>query len=297
MTDNFIERKVCPVCASSNLKSLLSISFNDNRIANFIENYYQNRIDISILASKPFEISKCVNCELLFQRYILNNSLSYQLYEHWISREESLAKKENAAIDIFIEYAKKAHLVGKIIRKEPHDTKVLEYGMGWGYCLRTMAAFNFNVQGYELSESRIMHARKLGLNVIDDLNTADSYFDYIYANQVFEHIENPRETILKLCELLAPNGVLNINVPQGRGMENKLKNKDWIATHDACHPLEHINCFNRTSLKALGKEASMRVIKPNYFYLGTNFRSIAHTIARNIYDYTIGTNLFFKKID
>jgi len=45
----------------------------------------------------------------------------------------------------------------------------------------------------ELSRDRIEFAQRNGVRVIEDISQrVDEKFDYIYSNQVFEHIPDPR---------------------------------------------------------------------------------------------------------
>ncbi len=295
MSRAFETREYCPVCHSPKQKILLRIPFNDPRIMDFIESYYSGGIDQSILNDELFEIIFCKTCSLLYQKNVLNETFSFQLYENWISASDSLQKKQQASVKLFNHYAKQAESVSELIGKNPNEIDILEYGMGWGYCLRVMNAFNYNVTGYELSEKRADHASSLGLNVTDNLNYPESSFDFIYANQVFEHLTNPREILLILSRLLKPNGVLHINVPQGIHMRFLVKRKTWKAKKDACHPLEHINCFNRKSLTYLGTQVSTSLDKLGYSLKACYAQTPTASIARYLYDRTISTNVYFRK--
>ncbi len=128
------------------------------------------------------------NCGLLFQEYILNDFNMFLLYEKWISAENSLNKKRFADIRLFKRYAFEIEGICAFLKKKPHQINVLEYGMGWGFWSNLVKAFNFNVAGFEVSKIRIDFARRNGLRIIDDVSREESDgYDYIYADQVFEH--------------------------------------------------------------------------------------------------------------
>ena len=134
----------------------------------------------------------------------------------------------------------------------PQQVKVLEFGMGWGYWSRTAQDLGFDVCGLELSPERAAHASSIGVDVIDQLPSTGAQYHFIYANQVFEHLVMPLETLQQLSEQLKHDGVIYLRVPDGRGVEKRLLRCGWSPDIDAIHPLEHINCFTRSSLRDLG---------------------------------------------
>ncbi len=221
----------------------------------------------------------------------------FLLYEKWISPEDSLNKKKLSDIALFANYAFEIQRICKILNKKPHEINVLEFGMGWGFWSNLAKAFNFNVTGVELSKIRIDYAKNSGLRIIDDIaQEKEESYDYIYSNQVFEHIPNPREVLINLAQLLKKQGVIYIGVPDGRAMERKLKNSNWKAQKDAMHPLEHINCYNRKSLKILAKQAGLALLPPPYYPRTSGMISFLKSHLKYIDDRFFSTSMHFYKI-
>lgn len=240
---------------------LISVPFVDNRVWQFIESYYNKRVPKEIFEGINYTILKCKSCGMLYQEYILSEENMFLLYESWISAEESLNKKKYADSNLFARYSSEILRIFNFINKKPHEIRVLEYGMGWGYWLRLAQAFGLNVTGVELSKERVAFALERGLEVISDITLESSgSYDYIYSNQVFEHLEFPQTTLSKLSRLISKDGIINISVPVGNAIEKRLKGAGWRARKDALHALEHINCFNYSSLKKMAELSGLKLL-------------------------------------
>jgi len=220
----------------------------------------------------------------------------YLLYEEWISPEKSRHKKLFADISLYKQYAVEVESISAFIHKKPHEINVLEYGMGWGHWSNMAKAYNYNVTGVEISKRRQAFAQKTNLRVIGETVREESgTYDYIYSNQVFEHVPDPNVTIKELGRLLRKNGIIHIKVPTGRGLEKDLKNPNWKAKKDAIHPLEHINCFNRKSLKVLAKKAGLALHPPLYRTRGTSAKFIFTRNKKYLYERYWSTKVYMIK--
>ena len=270
--------------------------FSDERVWLFLDRYYEGRIPREKVESDYYSIARCDHCTLLFQENVLNDSNMYLLYEEWISAEESLHKKQRAEISLFKGYILELENACQILNAKPHEIKVLEYGMGWGFWSNLAKTCNFNVTGVELSRDRIAFAQKNGVRVIEDISQlVDEKFDYIYSNQVFEHIPNPRETLQQLASLLSEDGIIHIQVPNGMGMEKELQSTAWNAKKDALHPLEHINCFSRETLKILANQAGLSLLPEVYRPHLTGIKSLIGGFIRFLHDSRHSTQVYLTK--
>lgn len=260
MSENFRKRDICPVCGSSDKERILSVSFVDERVWSYLDVFFQGRVPKEIVENDRYTVVRCMNCHLLYQEHILDDRNMNLLYEEWISPEESLRKKKSADIKLFMRYAREIENIAKTLGKRPNQIDVLEYGTGWGYWANLAQAFGFCVTGVELSRTRQEFCRKKGLRIIEDISREkiESY-DYIYSNQVFEHLAYPGAVIKELAKVLKRNGILHIQVPSARGVVKRLKSTQWKAQNDAVAPLDHINCFDHKSLKALADQAGLKL--------------------------------------
>jgi 2-polyprenyl-3-methyl-5-hydroxy-6-metoxy-1,4-benzoquinol methylase len=287
----FVRRTRCDLCGSNQQTVLLSKAFTEPVIADFLEVYYGGRIDRTVLAGAAYTVVKCQSCGFMWQQDILNDAGMQALYNVWIAPEESLQKRrENGSSS----YARQAAVIGALL---PHmhagDIQVLDFGMGWGYWCAAVQAAGYRVTGLELSAERIRFARAMRIEVIERLD--GRRFDFINAEQVFEHIPAPLETLRQLVSHLNPSGIIHIAVPDSVGIERKLARPDWKPSADAALPLEHINCFTRRTLVRLGEAAGLRVITPPLMLTRKyGWKSLARGVAARYYRQFFGTGLYFK---
>ena len=285
-------RESCPGCDTWSGDPVYRLAYADPGLKKFLDDFYQYRVVYEWLMEHSFEINKCPNCGLLFQAYVLNQAGQAALYGEWVNNQKSLQKKQQAKTKLFQQYAGQLDTLSRIFHRPPHQVDILEFGMGWGYWSRMAMAFGFHVQGFELSPERVDHARGLGIEVIEKLPEAGPRYDFIYANQVFEHLELPLQTLTDLKARLKPDGVIYLRVPDGRGVESSLKQNGWQVELDAIHPLEHINCFTRKSLCAMASKAGLRVLQPP---LRIDLSKFWGGLKREINDRWMTTHVFFRK--
>ncbi|MFA9419664.1 MAG: class I SAM-dependent methyltransferase [Gammaproteobacteria bacterium] len=291
MTIRFETREQCPVCGNDKAETLYQAAFSDPDLKQFIASFYQDRVDLNVLEDAIYRIAKCGRCSFIYQTNVLNDEGMAALYGDWVDAEASLQKKQNARAKRFRQYAGQMQTISRLFPILPGQVNLLEFGMGWGYWSRMAQAFGFRVSGFELSPERAEYASSLGVEVIDTLPNAGPHYHFIYANQVFEHLSSPLETLKQLQSRLKPDGVIYLRVPDGRGIEKKLALSGWSSELEAIHPLEHINCFTRDSLCELASRAGLVAFQPPpRLSLG----SLWGGIKREYTDRFLTTHVFFK---
>ncbi len=255
---NFIERRACPVCGDLHHEILRNAAFSAPEVWEFIERYYAGRITQDDLASGRYQVRRCHACRFLWQAFHLDDEGMETLYERWISPEESLAKKTHADVSLYDGYAREISSIARKFGRKPHQLSLLDFGMGWGAWCRMAQAYGYRVAGYERSQQRQQHARAWGIRVIDSLASAERY-DYIGCHHALEHVPNPLATLSQLVAALAPGGLVRLSVPDGRDMEERLREPGWRAAKDALHPLEHLNSFTSDTLTRLAARAGLQL--------------------------------------
>lgn len=297
MAKNFIYRPHCELCGSDEKNILLSREFTHPSIAEFLYTYYEGRINKDDLTGGQYEIVKCSKCGFIWQAYILNNKLMEKLYSHWISPKQSLNKKQKTEISLPSANAREVENISFLLKKKPFEINVLDFGMGWGYWCLMAKAFGYKVSGLELSQERIDFARKNGIDIIGYSDINADKFDFINAEQVFEHIPDPLGILKRLVCSLKKGGVIKISVPEGRKIECELSAPSWKASKNAIHPLEHINCFTRKTLLKLGELANLEKKQSLIVSHGNDLKTYLKEILLNYYRdfWGRGTSLYFKK--
>lgn len=147
----------------------------------------------------------------------------------------------------------------------PGRRRLLDVGSGPGSFLTHGNRRGWQTLGIEPSHQAAEYSRSLGLEVVEDFLTAESAkqlgtFDAIHANEVFEHLPEPRAMAGYLRDLLAPGGVLCICVPNDySAIQATLRDVCgyapwWVA------PPHHVNFFDGDSLEKLLKDVGLDVV-------------------------------------
>lgn len=277
----FIEREHCPVCQSCEYRELYSCAFQDSSIRDYLEAFYtpQGGVEFQYLSGADFILNECCDCGLIYQRQIPNEFLLRKLYEKWIDPKKSFEryiKKQDT--DYYFNYAYEVMMLLVYFDTMPSQLKFLDFGMGWGYWIRMAKAFGCDTYGVDLSIARAEHAQLHGTNLItwDKIPTCE--FDFINAEQVFEHLSEPLMTLSHLRAALKPRGLFKISVPNGADIKRRLDILDWSAPKrsknslNPVSPLEHINCFNHQALVRMATTVGLELVRfPKSFHYFSGF--------------------------
>lgn len=154
--------------------------------------------------------------------------------------------------------AKCAEHFGKV-----DGVSVFDIGFGFAQALLYFRQKGMCVSGLEPSPEAVEYASQKGLKVfhsgIEDFSCVGSErFDVVTLFNVLEHLREPAETLMKIKkQLLKPNGLLVIDVPNEFNDFQTVANKEYNLNEWWVCPPNHINYFTCTSLKHL-------LIKTNY---------------------------------
>lgn len=252
----FIERKICPICKK---KKFIQIDTNikNSEIIKILYNYYQKKLPKIIYQKFKYEILECLNCSILFQKYICDEKLSDKLYENIIDKNKSFEKKIKLDFKNYNSFIKEMRFIRKLLKKPNHKIKILEFGCGWGFWARLARSLNFKINTIEISKSRIKFLNQNGIENKKKIQNKIKY-DFIYSDQVFEHLSFPQKEFSNLIKSLNVNGYILIKVPSSFLMN--LKKKFNIYPHEnILFPLEHINLYNKKVFNFLSNKYELKI--------------------------------------
>lgn len=121
--------------------------------------------------------------------------------------------------------AKAAYLLTEIQKAFPPQSprNLLDYGAGGGGFLLHAREQGWQVRGFEPGRRGLEACRAAGLEVTDRLeDLPPRHFSLITLHHVFEHLAQPLETLATLGNLLAPGGLLFVEVPNTGSLRARL---------------------------------------------------------------------------
>ena len=142
--------------------------------------------------------------------------------------------------------------------------RFLDVGSGSGTFLKTARERGWSVLGIDPSHQACVHARSLGLDVMEGFFNAETLrhlgrFDVMHLNNLLEHVPNPQDTIGLAYESLNSGGVLCLNAPNEYP---PFQEAARVSPHGAPwgnSPLRHLNYFDFESLSRLVSRAGFAV--------------------------------------
>ena len=288
---SLIARSFCPACKKTKFKKIFSLPYNSKKMTNFLESYYKGSINLNRLNGHEYKLLECQYCSLIFQEQIPNDKFSQDLYEKYIDKEESLKKKDNFDRKYYKKLFYEMSLIKSILKKKNEEISILDFGAGWGFWLSYLKKNNFDVYAYEVSETRIDFLKKNHINVISDVKKIDQKFDFIYSEETFEHISNPRETLINLSKILKEDGFIMLRFPSSFLFKLRL-NERYEPNSDCAHPLEHINLLKKKSFEAMIIGSNLKIIN---FKSKFNFSLI--NFLKDIKNFFYFDSVLIKKIN
>ena len=148
---------------------------------------------------------------------------------------------------------------------EERRPRVLDYGMGSGDWPLMAKAYGSEVWGTDVDPRSAQAAAESGIRYGELETMPDGYFDFINADQVFEHLPDPLTTIKALASKLAPGGHLKLSTPADELIEPKIARlasggytlETFKKEFHALSLLSHINLFSASAMHALAQAAGL----------------------------------------
>ena len=111
-----------------------------------------------------------------------------------------------------------------------------------GFRSRLAKSLNYDIEAIEISESRINFSKDFKINTFKQIHQSKRY-DFIYSNQVFEHLTFPSIEFSKLVSVLKKN--LSFNKSSIVIFARRKRNLKNMLFKNVLFPLEHINLYNK----------------------------------------------------
>lgn len=224
------------------------------------------------------QIVRCRNCSLTFVNPQPTEAATFAYYS-----SKELAAQESWSSYFAHTPAQIAELWSERFADVARFTngrapRLLDIGCGWGDFLHFAGERGWQVSGFEFSESVAQVARekyKLSIRVgsLEQMGFAEKSFDFVTMWHVLEHLREPRAALERVERLLAPGGLLVLEVPN----LNFLARKSWR------YPMSrtlHLYHFSPATLSALVERAGLRVLECRPGHTGYLYPSRAKVLAK-----------------
>lgn len=226
----------CPVCHHTDLRHYCRVPslFNDGEFIRY---------------------ERCTDCGVVLRNPRLPTRYREARYEDGPVPEASKRLKPRNQLH----YAYMLRRLKRLMPSHQAGKRFFDFGCGAGGFMVEAEKAGFEVMGLELSRELAQHVRDTyGYPVFQGLVTAPEFagesFDLIVSSQVFEHLVDPRASLLELKEHLNRPGLLLIELPNLLHIREKLK-KGRIMDDS------HLFYFSASSLPRMLTDAGFRVLE------------------------------------
>lgn len=258
-----LSRSECPICARP-APAILSLPYADERFSLIMPGSGA----LPRVADKSYEIRECRHCDLYFQTWVFVGDDSELIYA--TERPDDIpAAIAGQPIHALTHNAEEVLVMRQVCASKM--PRVLDFGCGWGKFASMALAYGCEVYGHEVNAGCAQFCASRGIRMLARDEIAGRRFDFINADQVLEHVADPRETLQLLAASLADDGLVKVSVPgsptlrriiaDSHGDSDKVVRKECIKP---LFPLVHVNLFSPHSLRALGATAGMAPYRPPF---------------------------------
>jgi len=258
-----------------------------------------------------YSVRECKDCELKWVEDTYDESDYvkfdyYWGYDYFIKNEKYFRKLARKELDIIVKEFDKLDIKEK---------KLVDFGCGFGYLISEGKKIGFEVTGVEAKSEVVEQIRKREkLNVISslikDVNLPHNNYSVATFFDVLEHLIEPDLAIKKARDVLAPGGLLVIEVPDDKSLFRKIayfqykitggKFQNLLKGAFQSHPGGHRYGFTKKSLTKLLENNGFQIIKfkkvmmPYKFFISEAIRK-KKFLSKIIY-FLMSTFLFFVSL-
>jgi SAM-dependent methyltransferase len=156
----------------------------------------------------------------------------------------------------------------------------LDIGAGLGKCMISMENSGYEVFGFEPSVPFYQKAidkmkiapGKLKLGMIEEVDYAENFFDFITFGAVLEHLYDPSAAIKKALKWVKPGGLIHIEVPSSKyliprifNFYFKLRGTNYVNNLSPMHRPFHLYEFDLDSFRSHSNFNNYEIAHHEYY--------------------------------
>lgn len=215
-------------------------------------------------------VKKCKNCGLIYSD---PQPVPFDIQDHYGIAPEDYSWGDDYVTYDPVYYQRQIENAKKLLPFSD-GMKALDVGAGLGKAMKSMENAGFAVYGIEPSNTFHKKAmewmgyteEQLKLGMVEDVNFADSSFDFITFGAVFEHVYKPSEVLSKAAQWLKPNGIIHIEVPSTRWLIPKIVNlyyrlrgTNYVTNLSPMHAPFHLHEYSVKSFEEICKKYDLEL--------------------------------------
>ncbi len=209
-----------------------------------------------------FSLHTCDTCGLSYTFPPPSDELLSKIYagEYW-ARESTVQKRGNIALLVHkFNEIRLVATVKPLLRRLPTGAKILEVGCGSGQLATYLMRKGYDVEVTDISQDilddiKAIHGITCYCGNIENIRFSHAY-DAIIFNNVLEHLPSPVPTLQRAEQLLTPQGLIFLEVPNIASLQFKLFRTSWFPLQIP----EHLFHFSPRSLQNVAFKASLQEI-------------------------------------
>ncbi|MFH0895108.1 MAG: class I SAM-dependent methyltransferase [Bacteroidota bacterium] len=231
-----------------------------------------------------YQLHRCNSCEAHFIFPFPTEDQLARAYadDYYGEQEEKFKSFFEKIVDTFRKRRAK-----RLSKKIKSGAKVLDIGCGNGKFLMELESYvHCNLYGIEpgnKAAQRVARIPEITLKngVLEKNDFPENIFDAITLFHVFEHLPKPKQTLECICEILKPEGILVISMPNIISIQSRLFKGKWLHLD----PPRHLLFFSMKSLDKIMIEKGFEPIGKT----AVSFEQNPFGFIQSFF------NLFFKK--
>ena len=184
------------------------------------------------------------------------------------------------------------------------NLKILDLGCAGGYLSQAWKIKNNFILGIDIAEKSIQQAEKtLDQVYLADLENYDwlnkiqeKKFDIILCAEILEHLFDPQKFLIKLKDILQPDGCIILTTPNFLVWNNRLRIFLGHYGHkEVFNDLSHIHLFSYNSLKKLLAKLNFQVVEEDNLWYPNYLEKLPKLLPANLFVYQIILKVKLKK--
>lgn len=197
-------------------------------------------------------VRRCLNCGLvhLATRLPVFEEELYSYYEGYMGRPRSEIYAE-------LNTRRQRELLGWL-STFVSGRDLLDVGCGTGHLVDTALDTGWHARGIDLAVPaiEICASHALPCERVDFFDAVfdETRFDVIVMSELIEHVPNPRDFLVRACDLLQPDGILYLTTPNFGALSRRLAGEYWRPIHP-----EHLSYFDVASFRRLAASTGLRI--------------------------------------